>query len=144
MKYLFLAYREERPPDDLSGTERAAQEACSASDAALRQAGHLLAAETCQGGSSAATVRVRSGHVAVAEGPYARTKEQLSGLYLIDAADLNEAIRVASRMPQALLGPIEVRLLSETPGPVGPAVDGGQRTLDAPLAAEPAVATAAW
>jgi hypothetical protein len=137
MKYLFLAYREAKPPDDLSGAERAALDECPASDAALRRAGHLLGAETCQGGSSAATVRVRSGHVAVAEGPYARTREQLSGLYLIDAADLNEAIRVASRMPQALLGPIEVRPLSATPGAVGPAVGGGQCTMDGPTAAEP-------
>jgi hypothetical protein len=113
MKYLFLAYWKERPVDALSRSERAALEECRDSNDTLRRTGHLLAAEACQSSQAATTIRVQGGQVAVTDGPYADTREQLSGLYVIDAADLNEAIRLASRMPQAQLGPIEVRPVDE-------------------------------
>ena len=59
------------------------------------------------------TVRVRNGKASVIDGPLAKTKEQLTGLFFIDARDLNEAIQVASQMPQARRGPIEVRPMME-------------------------------
>jgi len=58
---------------------------------------------------TATTVRVRNGQLAVTDGPFAETKEQLAGFYLIDARDLNEAIQIASRIPPAKFGSIEVR-----------------------------------
>jgi hypothetical protein len=61
----------------------------------------------------ATTIRVRNGTLSITDGPFAETKEQLGGFYLIDARDLNDAIRVAARMPPARLGCIEVRPLNE-------------------------------
>ena len=61
----------------------------------------------------AMTVRVRNGQVSITDGPFAETKEQLGGFYLIEARDLNEAIRLAARMPPARLGSIEVRPLKD-------------------------------
>jgi hypothetical protein len=61
----------------------------------------------------ATTIRVRNGKVSITDGPFAETKEQLGGFYLIEARDLNDAIRVASKMPPARLGCIEVRPLKE-------------------------------
>ena len=63
--------------------------------------------------SAATTVRVRKGKVAITDGPYAETKEQLGGYYLIEARDLNEAIQVASRIPGARIGYVEIRPVAE-------------------------------
>jgi len=73
----------------------------------------LIAAEALQPVETAATVRVRGGKVSVTDGPFAETKEQLAGFYLIEARDLNEAIRVASKIPPAREGSIEVRPVRE-------------------------------
>ena len=75
----------------------------------LRRSGHLIAAEPLQSARTAATVRVRHGKVSITDGPFAETKEQLAGFYLIDARDLNEAIQLASKIPPARVGSIEVR-----------------------------------
>jgi hypothetical protein len=110
MKYLFLAYGDERQLDTMSAGERdALVSACLANDEALRQSGHLLAVEGLQGSGGAITVRVQNGKVRVADGPFVETKEQLIGVFTINARDLNEAIQVAAMMPQARGGPIEVR-----------------------------------
>jgi hypothetical protein len=69
----------------------------------------LVAAEALQPVETATTVRVRNGKVAVTDGPFAETKEQLAGFYLIEARDLNEAIQAAAKIPPAREGSIEVR-----------------------------------
>jgi len=110
MKYLFLAYADERQWDAMSNSERdALGSECLANDEVLRKSGHLLAVEGLQSGSTATTVRVHNGKVSITDGPYAEMKEQLIGLFFINARDLNEAIQVAAQMPQARGGPIEVR-----------------------------------
>jgi hypothetical protein len=114
MRYLFLAYRDEERWNAMSAGERDAFEnACVANDEALRKSGRLLAVERLKSSSVATTVRVHNGKVSVADGPFVKTKEQLIGLFFIDARDLNEAIQVAWKMPQARAGPIEVRPIFE-------------------------------
>ncbi|MCC6455740.1 MAG: YciI family protein [Caldilineaceae bacterium] len=113
MKYLLLAYRDEKWWDALPISERNAFEnACLANNEALRQGGYLLAAGDLQS-SHAATVRVHNGKVSIADGPLVQTREQLIGIFCIDARDLNNAISVASKMPQAQAGSIEVRPVTE-------------------------------
>jgi len=73
----------------------------------------LVAAEPLHPVETATTVRVRHGRVSVTDGPFAETKEQLAGFYLIEASDLNEAIQIASRIPPARNGSIEVRPVRE-------------------------------
>ena len=75
----------------------------------LQNNGKLLGGEPLHSTSSATTVRVRNGQVSVTDGPFAETKEALAGFYLVDARDLNEAIQIASRIPPAKYGSIEVR-----------------------------------
>jgi hypothetical protein len=75
----------------------------------IRKNGHYVAGEALHPVSSATTVRVRNGSTLTTDGPFAETTEQLGGFYLIDARDLNEAIQVASRIPSAKTGSIEVR-----------------------------------
>jgi hypothetical protein len=82
-------------------------------DQALRNSGKCLASEALQPAHTAATVRVRNGKVSVRDGPFAETKELLAGFYLIDAANLNDAIQVASQIPPARVGSIEVRPVRE-------------------------------
>jgi hypothetical protein len=74
---------------------------------------HRLAAEALQSVQTATTVRVRNGRLSLTDGPFAETKEQLAGFYLIDARDLNEAIHLAARIPPARVGSIEVRPVRE-------------------------------
>jgi hypothetical protein len=110
MKYLCLIYTEEkamyaRPPAEL---EAIAGE-CVGYDEALKAHGQFIACERLQPVNTAATVRLRDGRVSVTDGPFAETKEQLAGFYLIEARDLNEAIRLAAKIPPARLGCVEVR-----------------------------------
>jgi hypothetical protein len=76
---------------------------------AIRKCGHYVAGEALHPTPTATTVRVRNGKVSTTDGPFAETKEQLGGFYLIEAKDLNDAIQVASRIPSARLGSIEIR-----------------------------------
>ncbi len=71
--------------------------------------GRYIAAEALQRVETATVVKVRSGKVSITDGPFAETKEQLAGFYLIDAANLDEAIQIASKIPPARVGSIEVR-----------------------------------
>lgn len=107
MKYLCLVYVDEQRLDELP------DEDCVAYDTAIRSSGHCLASEALQSVHTATTVRVRSGKVSVTDGPFAETKEQLGGYDLIEARDLNEAIQVASRIPGAKFGCVEVRPVAE-------------------------------
>ena len=103
MKYLCLVYLDEKRLPELP------DEDCVAYDRSIRESGHCLASEALESVQTATTVRVREGKVAVTDGPFAETKEQLAGFYMIDAADLDEAIRIASNIPPARVGSIEVR-----------------------------------
>jgi hypothetical protein len=103
VKYLCLVYGEER------ALENCADRDCLAFDAAARDSGHVIASEALQPVATATTVRVRNGKVSVTDGPFAETKEQLAGFYLMEARDLNEAIQVASKIPPARYGSVEVR-----------------------------------
>ena len=103
MKYLCLVYLDENRLDELP------DEDCVEFDTLIRKSGHCIASEALQSVQTATTVRVRSGKVAVTDGPFAETKEQLAGFYMIEARDLNEAIQLASRIPPARVGSIEVR-----------------------------------
>jgi hypothetical protein len=107
VKYLCLVYLEEQKLRAVPDTE------CAACGAGLRQSGVLIAAEALQPIETATTVRVRHGKLSVTDGPFAETKEALAGFYLIDARDLNEAIQVASKIPPAREGSIEVRPVRE-------------------------------
>jgi hypothetical protein len=114
MRYLLLAYGDEQALSALpAGERRALLNACLANDDALRRSGHLLAAEGLEGSAAATTVRVHNGRLSVSDGPFASTREQIVGLFFINARDLNEAIQVAATMPQARGGPIEVRPVLE-------------------------------
>lgn len=110
MRYLCLAAEEEARLNELSGPEwqRLRAETLAYVDE-LIASGTLVITQALQSASTAATVRVRHGSVSVTDGPYAETKEQLGGIFLIEVDDLNEAIRVAARWPSARLGSIEVR-----------------------------------
>jgi hypothetical protein len=114
MKYLCLVYFDEKDLDALSTSEWTALTGeCLTYGEGIRQGGHYVAAEALQPVRTATTLRVRDGKLSTTDGPFAETKEQLGGFYLIDARDLPEAIRVASRIPPARLGSIEVRPIRE-------------------------------
>jgi hypothetical protein len=81
----------------------------------IRSSGHYLAANRLLPPAAATTVRVREGKVSATDGPFAETKEQLGGYYVIEASDLDEAIRVAARIPGAKIGCVEVRPIAEDP-----------------------------
>ena len=107
MKYLCLVYLEQQKLHAVPDSE------CFACGNSLRQRGALLAAEALQPIDTATTVRVRNGRLSVTDGPFAETKEQLAGFYLIDARDLNEAIQMAAKIPPAREGSVEVRPVRE-------------------------------
>ena len=110
MKYICLAYEEESKLNALSRPEwDALREETLAYVDSLRDSGRLIATEALQSASSAARVQVRNGRSSVIDGPFAETKEQLGGFFLIEAADLNEAIRIATKWPSARIGTLEVR-----------------------------------
>ncbi len=103
MKYLCLVYLDEKVLDAVLDSD------CITYGEGLRRSGHSIAAEALQSVRTATTVRVRNGKVSVTDGPFAETKEQLAGFYLVEARDLNEAIQLASKIPPARVGSIEVR-----------------------------------
>ena len=110
MKYLCLIYGDEEKLAALPEEERAAIGAeCEAYCESLKADGRCLGSEALQPVSAATTIRVRDGRTTVTDGPFAETKEQLGGFYIIDARDLNEAIQIASRIPPARIGGVEVR-----------------------------------
>jgi hypothetical protein len=114
MKYLCLIYDEEKKLGALSQSESEAfMGEYFAFTEGVRKSGHYLGGEALQSVETATTVRIRNGKTSTTDGPFAETKEQLGGFYLIDAKDLNDAIQVASRIPSARLGCVEVRPIME-------------------------------
>jgi hypothetical protein len=82
---------------------------------AIRGSGHYIGCNRLQPPDTAVTVRVRNGKVSTTDGPFAETKEQLGGYYVIEARDRDEAIRIASRIPGGWIGCVEVRPIAEDP-----------------------------
>ena len=112
MKYLCLVYYDEKTLDAMPKEEfEPFSDGHVLLDEELRKSGRSIVAEALQPVSTAVTVRVRNDKLSTTDGPFAETKEQLGGFYLIDARDLNDAIQVAARIPSAQLGSIEVRPL---------------------------------
>lgn len=110
MKYLCMVIVDEKKLNAMPESERRKLDAESlAYDEKLRKSGHLLVAQALQGIETATTIRASSGKISVTDGPFTETNEQIGGFVLIEARDLNEAIRVASRIPPARLGGVEVR-----------------------------------
>ncbi|WP_292873672.1 YciI family protein [Nostoc sp. LPT] len=114
MKYLLLIYLEENA---LSQTER---EHCYVESAQLAQQlnskGQYLATAPLHPVATATSVRVRDGKPLVTDGPFAETREQLGGFFLINAQDLDEAIAIAARIPSAHVGTVEIRPVIEVAG----------------------------
>ena len=114
MKYMLLIYMEE------NALNQAEREDCYRKSTALahelKSAGHFISTAPLQPVSTATTVRVREGKRLVTDGPFAETREQLGGYFMVEAKDLDEAIQIAGRVPGALAGTVEIRPVIEIPG----------------------------
>jgi len=115
MKYLCLAYHEERLFEHLSRADRAALgEELAAYEQYLRQGGHVIDARALEPARAATTLRFASGRMSVTDGPFAETKEQLGGIMVLEAVDLNHAIQLMSQSPcMRLGGHVEIRPINE-------------------------------
>jgi len=114
MRYLCLIYDEEKKLGAMSKSESDAfmgEYFTFTED--IKKSGHYLGGEALQPVNTATSVRVRSGKMSTTDGPFAETKEQLGGYYLIEAKDLNDALQVASRIPSAKFGTVEVRPIQD-------------------------------
>ena len=110
MKYLCLIYDNEQNWSQYTknqGDAMMAEYGTFTED--IKKSGHMVGGEALQPTHTATTVRVRNGKVSTTDGPFAETKEQLGGYYLVEAKDLNDAIHLAARIPGAKTGSIEVR-----------------------------------
>lgn len=118
MKYLLLCCIDEHMFEAMPKSEcDAFMDALAAYCETLQKNGHLIAAEPLESVREAVTVRGRENTVSVTDGPFAETKEQIGGFFLINARDLNEAIRIASQFPSISLGSMEVRPVMELDRP---------------------------
>ncbi|MGK9066992.1 YciI family protein [Stutzerimonas chloritidismutans] len=116
MNYLCLIYYDEQHVETMTDEQwHALVERCLACGERLRASGHMLAGEPLQSVRTARTVRVRDGAASVVDGPFAETREQLAGFYLIQAEDADEAAEIAATLPPAAFGSIEVRPLRQLP-----------------------------
>jgi hypothetical protein len=116
MNYLCLIYSDETiwPKLPKSETDTMMGEYLEFTEG-IRKSGHYLGGNRLQPTHAATTVRIRNGKLSTTDGPFAETKEQLGGYYLVEAKDLNEAIQIAARIPGARVGSIEVRPVWEVP-----------------------------
>jgi hypothetical protein len=114
MKYLCIVFCEESKLEALTPTElQALDDESLAYDQVLREKDHLLAAQALQSVRSAATVRIKNGKPLVTDGPFAETREQIGGFLLIEAKDMDEAIKIAWKVPVLRIAAIEVRPIKE-------------------------------
>ena len=110
MKYICLGYMDPKKWESMSVSEvNAFVDGCLAYDDTLRKNGHFVGGEALQPPANAATLRYRNGKVSVTDGPYAETKEQLGGILILEAKDLNHAIQLMSKHPGVAGGPFEIR-----------------------------------
>lgn len=109
VKYALLIYSEPNDMDPESPESQETLQAYAEFTASITERGINLGGEALHGIDAATTVRVRSNEMLVTDGPFAETKEQLGGFYLIDVADLDEAIAVAAKLPGSWTGSVEVR-----------------------------------
>ena len=110
MKYVCLGYMEANKFETMSESERNAfVDGCFAYDDVLRKNGHFVGGEALQGARNAVTLHAKGGKVMVTDGPYAETKEQLGGILILEARDLNHAIQLMSKHPGVRGGPFEIR-----------------------------------
>ena len=110
MKYICLGYIEPNKFENMSESERNAMlDECFTYDDELRKNGNFAAGKALQGTNAAATLRWKNGKVMITDGPYAETKEQLGGILILEARDLNHAIQLMSKHPGVKAGPFEIR-----------------------------------
>jgi hypothetical protein len=110
MKYICLGYIEENKWESMSEGERnAMMDECFNYDDMLRENGHFADGQALQSPRNASTLRWQGGRVLVTDGPYAETKEQLGGILVLEATDLNHAIQLMSKHPGVKAGPFEIR-----------------------------------
>jgi hypothetical protein len=114
MKFVCLGYYDETQWNQLSEAEQSAlMENCFAYDDELRRGGHILGGEALQSIQNTATLRYRNGRVVVTDGPFAETREQIGGILMLEARDLNHAIQLMSHHPGVRTGPFEIRPVDE-------------------------------
>lgn len=117
MKFVCLGYMEANKFETMSESERNAfVDACFAYDDVLRKNGHFAGGEALQSARTAVTLRFRNGKVSPTDGPYAETKEQLGGILILEANDLNHAIELMSKHPGVRGGPFEIRPAADLTG----------------------------
>jgi hypothetical protein len=117
MKFVCLGYIEPGKFENLSESERNAMvDTCFTYDDVLRKNGHFGGGEALQPPGSAATLRFRNGKVMVTDGPYAETKEQIGGILILEADDMNQAIELMSKHPGVRVGPFEIRPAADLTG----------------------------
>ncbi|MDB4966139.1 MAG: hypothetical protein JWN44_1828 [Myxococcales bacterium] len=110
MQYMLLIYDNEKQSNSMTpGDSKKLMEEYYAFTEDVKKSGHLVAGDALQRTETATTVRVRDGKRLTTDGPFAETKEQLAGYYLVEAKDLDEAIAIAARIPSVRKGSIEVR-----------------------------------
>ena len=114
VKYMLLVYGDEQASDEAE-KEQCYQESARMAHP-IRSTGQYLAAAPLHPVASATSVRVRDGKRLVTDGPFAETREQLGGYFIVDVKDLDEAIDIAGRIPGARLGTVEIRPIMEIPG----------------------------
>ena len=117
MKYICLGYIEPGKFENMSDAERNAMvDECFAYDDELRKKGHFAGGEALQPPQAATTLRWKNGKVSITDGPYAETKEQIGGILILEARDLNHAIQLMSKHPGVKAGPFEIRPAADLTG----------------------------
>ena len=117
MKFVCLGYIEPGKFENMPENERnAAVDSCFSYDDVLRRNGHFAGGEALQPPGAAATLRFRNGKVVVTDGPYAETKEQLGGILILEARDMQHAIELMSNHPGVRMGPFEIRPAADLTG----------------------------
>jgi hypothetical protein len=114
MKYMLLIYQDEQALDDATRAACYGESVQLAND--ISASGHYLGASPLHPTATATSVRVRNGKRMVTDGPFAETREQLGGYYLVDVENLDDAIDIAERIPSAKMGTIEIRPIVELEG----------------------------
>jgi hypothetical protein len=114
MKYICLGYIEPNKFESMSESDRNAMlDECFTYDDELRKNGHFAGGEALQGPQAAMTLRWKNGKVSITDGPYAETKEQIGGVLMLEARDLNHAVQLISKHPGVKAGPFEIRPVAD-------------------------------